>query len=479
MSIRKALAFSFIDRYSSLVIGVGSSMVLARLLTPADIGVFSITVVLLSFVTTFRDFGAGQYLVQETDLTQDRIRAVWTLQLGIGLALALLTWLASGPVSTFYNEPRMKPIMWLLALSYLINPFGSLTYAWLMRQMRYDALAVMRFAHALVGAGVSLVMAWAGHGPISLAWGSLAAICANALASMLFRPKGFPLLPGRAELRRVFSFGSRLTTSSVIDTLTVGMPELVLGKLQNMTAVGLFSRGNGLVVMFHRLVVDAVNSVALSMFAKVKRESGSFAPAFLRANAYVTALAWSFAILLLCLTQPLIRLLYGTQWDDAVGITRWLAAALGVVSSASLCLQALMAAGAAGALLRATATASAITVVMGTTGAVYGLNGLGMGLFMASWLAAAVWLRIAQRELSFAWRDYWRGVGRSLVVAASAGVAPLAVLLVQGPVPASAALALAIAVPGAAAGFLAAAWAVHHPISDEFRGLASRFKRGG
>ena len=65
MSTRNSLFFSFLDRYASLVITVVSSMVIARLLTPAEIGVFSVTVVLLSFVTSIRDMGAGQYLVQE------------------------------------------------------------------------------------------------------------------------------------------------------------------------------------------------------------------------------------------------------------------------------------------------------------------------------------------------------------------------------------------------------------------------------
>ena len=90
MSTRKSLFFSFLDRYASLAISVVASMVIARLLTPAEIGVFSVTMVLLMFVATFRDMGAGQYLVQEKELTTERIRAVWAVQLGLGLGLACL-----------------------------------------------------------------------------------------------------------------------------------------------------------------------------------------------------------------------------------------------------------------------------------------------------------------------------------------------------------------------------------------------------
>ena len=121
-------------------------MVIARVLTPAEIGVYSVTIVLLMFVSTVRDMGAGQYLVQEKELTTERIRAVWAVQLGLGLGLAGLVILVSYPVSVFYGEPRMQNIMLVVALNYAINPFGSLTYAWLMREMRFESVALMRFS---------------------------------------------------------------------------------------------------------------------------------------------------------------------------------------------------------------------------------------------------------------------------------------------------------------------------------------------
>ncbi|HZV67176.1 MAG TPA: oligosaccharide flippase family protein [Telluria sp.] len=74
-------------------------MVIARLLTPADIGVFSVTMVLLTFVASVRDMGAGGYLVQEKEITIDRIRAVWAVQLGLGIFLSLLVLAASVPVA--------------------------------------------------------------------------------------------------------------------------------------------------------------------------------------------------------------------------------------------------------------------------------------------------------------------------------------------------------------------------------------------
>ncbi|MBK6295641.1 MAG: oligosaccharide flippase family protein [Rhodoferax sp.] len=157
MSARKSLIFSFLDRYVSLAITIISSMVLARLLTPGDIGIFSVTAVLLSFVSTIGAMGVGLYLVQEKDLTVDRIRAAWALQLGLGLAMACLVSLASYPVAAFYDEPRMRDIMLVVSLNYAINPFGSLTHSWLVREMRLIASQLCDFLNTLWRTCLNLV----------------------------------------------------------------------------------------------------------------------------------------------------------------------------------------------------------------------------------------------------------------------------------------------------------------------------------
>ncbi len=416
MSVRRALLFSLLDRNASLIVGIASTMILARLLTPADIGVYSVTIALMSFVTAWRDFGAGQYLVQARELTPDRIRAVWTLQLSIGLALALLALAVSSPMARFYDEPRMREILWLLAASYAINPFGSLTYAWLMRAMRFEALAVMRLSGTLAGVIVSIVLAYRGMGPISLAWGNLVTVAVNAAASFAFRPADFPLLPGVSEIRRVLAFGTRMTSTSIIETACQAAPELVLGKLQGLVQVGLFSRANGLVAMFARLVSDAVNSVAMPMFAKAWREQGAVGPSFLKAHQYMTACAWSFAASVALLAHPLTLVLYGPQWTDSVPLVRWLAATVAVLAFASMCLQVLTGIGQAGLVLKATAIAG-LQPARRLRRCISGAPPLWSRACWAACVGAPVWLYITYRTVDFdrvdpAWRGAQRRRGR-------------------------------------------------------------------
>jgi len=477
MSIRKSLAFSLLDRYASLVVAVVSSMVLARLLTPSQIGVFAVTMALLALVSTMRDFGAGQYLLQERELTRDRIRAVWTVQLSLGLVLAALIAAAASFLARFFREPEIEKIMYVLAVNYLLGPFGSITYAWLMREMRYDAVAVARFSGTLAGATCSVVLAYRDFGPISLAYGSVITTCVNAVVASMFRPTGYPWVPGTTELRRVLSFGVKFASSGVASTIATNSPEYFLGRLQSVSAVGYFSRANGLVQMFNRLITDAIGPVAYAWFSKASREGNGLAAPLLNAINYVVPLAAAFAVVVALLAYPLIRLLYGGQWDDSVDVARLLALGMFLSSPLSLCGAALISAGRVDLFLRLTLLHLAATLAAVGIGAHWGLVPVAALLTLVSGVVALCWLGAARRVVGLAWPDLVRVFVRGGVfVGACSGVAPFASLVVWGDRPESLWPPLLFGVIGATAGFVVAITLIRHPIKAEIDGLVNRVR---
>lgn len=467
LSIRTSLVYSYLDRYASLAISIVSSMVIARLLTPSDIGVFSVTMVLLTYVATVRDMGAGGYLVQERELTVDRVKAVWAVQLGLGVLLSLVVLAVSVPVSHFYNEPRMRDILLVVALNYAINPFGSLTYAWQIREMQFDTLALVRFCSTLAGAVVSIYLAAHDLGPISLAYGSLATTIVNAGMAVFFRPKWFPWMPSVKELRRVLAFGSQTTGASMITTISGTAPELLLGKLQGMLATGLYSRASGLVAMFERLVMAGISSVAISWFAKQSREQGDIAQPFVKSTSYVTALGWAFSGSIIFLAHPAMRILYGDQWDGAVDITRWLAAGLALGMPAAMCIAALMALGQAKRVLHGTAITTVFTLVLMCIGAYYSLLAMAASLALGSALRSWYWLASTQAPVGFTWKELAPRLRESAYVGLGTSVVPALVFYYFGAYPSQVWLVTAIGAPGALAGFVISVVVFKHPLLDE------------
>ena len=475
MSTRRALVFSYVDRYAALAIGIASSMAIARLLTPAEIGVFSVTMVLISFTTTLRDLGSGQYLVQERELTPDRIRATWTVQLLTGLVFAVAVAAAAWPVSRFYGEDRMLPIMAVVALNFAVNPFGSMTYAWLMRHMRFEALAVMRVTAAATNAAVSIGLAWAGWGPISLALGSLAGTLANAAVATFYRSAELPWWPGRRELRRVLAFGSRLSLAAILRTAADGAPELLLGKIQGMAAAGFYSRANGLAQMFNRLMLDAALVVAQPLFARTVREGGDLRWLYLRALSYLCAIGWAFFAGLALLAEPTVRLLYGSQWSTSVDVARILCAVAMMALPAVVCPVLLTATGAVGLQLRLSLATSVITVAGAAAGCMRGLIGTAAGLLVAQSLNTGLWLFYTLRQPGLGAAGLGGTLAHSAALAGITTLVPAALVATSG-------AAAPLWAPLAAAGgggivFIGASVALRHPIATEWQRIAQHLGR--
>lgn len=476
MSTRRALAFSFLDRYSALLINIASSMLIARLMTPEEIGVYSVTVVLTTFVSAMRDFGAGQYLVQERELTAERIGATWAVLLVTGFAFSLLVALGAAPAAAFYGDQRMLPVMLVLSANFALNPVGSLTYAWLMREMRFDLLAIMRFASVLTGSVISVGLAWQSFGPISLAIGSLATTIANGLVAIWARPSEFSWRPHFGEVRRVLSFGSKVSANSILVVISGGIPELMLGKAHGLAAAALYSRANGLAAMFHRMVVDATQAVAMPMFSREMRERGRTDQSFLLATSYVTVLGWSFFAGLALLAQPVVRVLYGDQWDAAVIAARWLAVAMALALPSTLCASALLACGASGVMLRTTIVSLVLQIVAGLVASPWGIQPLAIAVTISYALASMYWLYKTQEVLQFSWTRFAGELGRSAVAAVVVASAAAVSTLLWGFNPSNRFLPLLLSLGLGIALLPAALFLSRHPMRLELQKLWARFR---
>jgi O-antigen/teichoic acid export membrane protein len=302
---------------------------------------------------------------------------------------------------------------------------------------------------------------------MSLALGSLASTVVNSAMLLPLRPRFFPWLPGLREVKRVISFGGALTSATLLWTLAKGAPELLLGKLQGLTAAGLYSRASGLVAIFHKLVTDIIHGVALSWFAREARQGGDFSQSFVKATGYVTAIGWTFCLLIIFLAHPIIYVLFGPQWVGAVDLARLLAGAMAFGVPVTLCFAALVAAGAVNRILKATAVSTAVIVSLTAPGAWFGLLYTGWANVVGAAFDAVLFIWVTQDQIGFQWPNLRAALLKSGLVAACAAVAPATALLGFGAYPQEVVAPIALGTIGSAVGFLAATFAFRHPIREE------------
>lgn len=326
--VRGALVWSFAERYASLIVNLASTMALARLLTPQEIGVFSVCAAFVTVATVLRDFGISEYLIQEKELTVEKMRAAYAGAIAIGWGVGLVAMLARHPLAVYLKEPAVVDVIGILALNFAILPFASPAFALLNRNMEFRRIFIIQFSSSMVHAGTGVLLAMNGFGFRSLAWASVANTSFQALLLLFMRPPGTLLLPGLSGLKYVFGYGSFFVLSRLLETFTRNAHEFIIARSFGLTAVGLFSRALGLLEMFYSNVTSAVLRVATPVFADQHRQGADLPALYAQSTALMTAIAWPFFGYVALMAGDIMRLLLGPQWDAAGPICTLLALAI-------------------------------------------------------------------------------------------------------------------------------------------------------
>jgi O-antigen/teichoic acid export membrane protein len=465
---RASFLFSFAEKYTLLLLGMGGAMVIARLLTPAEIGLYSVGAVLLGLAQAVRDFGVGPYLTQEKELTTEKMRAALTVSLAVAWCLALLVFFLSGSVARFYHEPRLQAVMQLLSLNFVLIPFNAITLPCLRRQLRFSALYLINTAHGVTHLLVSVGLALLGFSYMSLVWAALLATVAAFLTSLLVRPTGLPWLPGMAGVRPIFFFGAMSTGGGLIDEAGVAAPELIVGKMIGLDAVGLFGKATGLLNIFNQAIASAISPVVFALFSAQARAGHDTRAAYLTTVSYMTVVAWPFFIVLGLMALPLLRLLYGDQWDGAVPLVRLMCFSSALYSMFSMARYLFVATGHVKAQARLDAIAVPVRIAAIVLAAPFGLAWVAaavvLGAVFRSWLTC----RCLDRLTGLALPAMLAAVRKSLLVAVATAPAPLAVLWLMPPQAEHWLSPLLAAVGGAALCWLAGVMLFKHEIAAEF-----------
>ena len=473
-SVRKSLLLSFAQRNSTLVIQFVSSLIIARLLTPREIGIFSIGAVIVSFSHIVRDMGISNYVIQERELTVDRIRSAQAIVWITSWSLALLLFLLAGWAARFYAEPGVALTMQVLAISFLLLPVGAVTVALLTREMAFGHLFVINVCSTLTMAFTGVLLAWAGFGFISLAWSAVAGALVSALGSLMCRRPGQPWLPGIREWRRVFAAGTKLSGTSMSYEIGLGGPELIAGRTLGLEAVAYYSRGFGAARMLLSALVDSLMPVAIPYFARQSRSEQDMKTPYLRGVAYMSVLAIPAFACLGAIAEPVILFLYGRQWLDAVIPLQIVSAGFACLAVTNVAGAVLVGSGKLGTNLRMQAFFQPCKVLLAAIGSMcFGLPGLAAGVAVGDVSLAICCFFLANRLLGVSVLEFACWTLSSVGVALGASLASWLTLRLLVPLE-PAIIQVAVAGLAGSIGWFLGLIFTRHPLFYELRGLLRR-----
>lgn len=321
----KGVFWAVSESVGTVVLSLGSFLVLARLLDPVDFGAVALAGSFIMLFNLITGHSFADALIQERSLDDDHAHTAFWATLAIAVALALACGLGSGSIARLLGAPIIAPLLAVLALVMPLNAMGSVQGALLRRELRFRELAKAMLAGRATGAAIGITLAFMGAGAWSLVGqqigGTLVANLAIAL-TYRWRPR---LRFSAARFRRLGTFGAQVSVSQVLLGAGEQAVNLMVGVLFGPLVLGYFNIAWRTVQLIRSLFSSALYHVGFSTFSRLQDDRRALAEGFIRATRLSALVGVPLGVGLALAAEPFLLVLYGEKWAASVPILSWLA----------------------------------------------------------------------------------------------------------------------------------------------------------
>lgn len=316
-SIRRGLAYNIGGNLTFFVILFGSSVVLARLLTPSEMGVYAVTMSVYYLLEGLLRVGLTAYVVREKELPPEKLGSVFALTFIKCVVFGLIVYGLSYPAGAFSRDDRVTHSIQILAVTAAIVPILNPLVGLRARNYAFGLSTLMMLLRTVVATGATLALAYSGAGYTSMPWGNAIGAVVVVATSLAIQWREIQVPLGFVYAREVLKFGQRIFVTSLITSTANRMPDLILMRVLGAAATGLYNRGAGLVDIFGNTLMRSFLKVQAAKLRRDRDTPKGIGPAYALMKRGLTAIFWPGFAVAGVLASPLIGLLYGRQWLDA------------------------------------------------------------------------------------------------------------------------------------------------------------------
>jgi lipopolysaccharide exporter len=434
----------------SKIITFGATLVLARILSPADFGLVAIASVTIGLLALFSDLGLGGALVVRKDLSDRAAGTILTLMLVMGALTAVVIAGAAPLAAEIFGEPDLTPVLAVLGSTVLLSAPTWFYATILQRELEFWRRFKCQMAQSVAYAAVAIGSAIAGAGVWSLVAGQLAGTVVFAGALLLVAPYRVRPTFDREAARETVHEGRGFLAQSGVAFVETKADYMAIGGFLGTAPLGFYSMAFRIAELPYWAVTESVAKVTFPGFARMKHRGEDATSSFLSVLGLVALVACPLGVILSAAADPFTRVIFGAEWEPMID-TLAILAIWGTISHVEASLGWLM-----NSLGRAGLNAAISAVAVGPLVAAIVLAATYGGIATVAWVMLAhnvvcllVRMVAADRGLAVPLAGQWRAV-RPVIVGSvgawAAGRAAAEALAGAGPFPALVGSVLAAAV---------------------------------
>lgn len=287
---------------------------------PEDYGVIAMLGVFLAVSQTFIDSGFGTALIRKIDRTEVDFSTVFYFNIIVAIVFYLILFFLAPVIAGFYHTPLLEPVTKVISLSLIISSLSGIHNSKLSIAIDFKTKAKASILSALITGLVGLWMAYAGYGVWALVVQNL---CLRVIWTFMmwifvkWRPQ---LVFSWESFKELFSFGSKLLASGLLDTIYNNLYTIVIGKVFSPTVLGVYSKANSLAQFPSFNITSVVQTVSFPVLSTIQNEEERLTDVYKRLLKLSAFIVFPLMVGLSAVADPFIRIILTDKWVETIPI---------------------------------------------------------------------------------------------------------------------------------------------------------------
>lgn len=310
----KGIVWSSVERFSVQGIQFLVMIVMARLLTPKDYGLVGMVAIFIAVAQSLVDSGFSQALIRKQNRTETDNSTVFYFNIVVGILLYLVLFVIAPWVADFYDSPELTALMRVVCLSVVFNSFVVVQRALLTVNIDFKTQAKASLTAAVVSGVIGIGMAYSGFSYWSIVAQQLVNLGLNTLLLWIFtrwRPRW---IYSWGSFRELFTFGSKLMVSGLLDVVYRNMYLLVIGKVFTASSLGYYTRANQFAEFPSSNLTGIMQRVTYPVLCQIQDDDERLAQIYRRFLRLSAFLIFPLLVGLSAVAEPFVLLLLKEQW---------------------------------------------------------------------------------------------------------------------------------------------------------------------
>ena len=414
--ILSSLLWKLLEQSGTQGIQLIVQIVLARLLLPEEYGIIAIVTVFITLANVFVQSGFNTALIQKKDADELDFSSVLYLSSGVAALLYVIIYLLAPLIANYYTQPLLAPVLRVLSLTLFIGAFNSIQNAFIARNMLFKRLFISSLGAVIVSGIVGIAAAYNGWG----VWALVAQQLINQLTIAIilwFTVKWRPhILFSFKRVKELFSYGSKLLLSGVIDTLYRDLRTLIIGRMYNPAMLGFYNRGQ----QFPQIIVSNINGSIQSVMLpalSVHQDNRRRVKEMMR-RAIVTSsfLIFPMMVGMAVVAESLIKIVLTEKWLPAAPFLRIFCFSFALWPIHTANLQAINAMGRSDIFLKLEIIKKIIGLVILVISLPFGVYALALGQVFSGIISSFINAYPNKHLLDYSYKEQWLDIMSSLLL---------------------------------------------------------------